>query len=350
MAIPYYMTAVVGLTHEVDELLNHFIQQCYATLAQYMAMPLSLALTLAVIVTGAGLLMGWWTVDIAAVSRQVLKWSAVVAIALHWSFFSHSVYALLVTASSELADVVLHAAPIPIPRFTGEGIDAGLQTLLIEFTKVGVWAWINGSWHNIGPYVNAVLIWGFGFCLLFYGLFQCILAKIMLALLLALTPLFSGFAIFTVTQPLFDRWLGVCVGFALLMVMISLVLALCLCLAEWAIGGIYQAKAVHLTLIGFIPVMMIGIIGIGIIHKTAQLAHHIAGSVSTLSSHAMLASFVGALLLSGLRRTHLTPGNESKYKQEYMDDLVPAFDASPTQTAAQATMAQRIRLWSGRSS
>lgn len=341
MAIPYYMTAVLGVTHEVDQLLTNFIEQCYHHLSTYLMLPLSLALTLAVIVLGIGLVMGWLPLNIGQMMTQVVRWALVIAIAMHWSFFSQTLYALLVTASSQLADVLLHATPIPLPRFLGEGIDGGLQAMLIEFTKVGVWAWLAGSWHNFGPYVNAVLIWGFGFCLLFYGLFQCLLAKIMLALLLALTPLFAGFAIFRITQPLFDRWLGVCVGFALLMVMISLVLALCLCLAEWAIGGIYQSKATHLTLIGFIPVMMIGIIGIGIIHKTAQLAHHIAGSVTTLSANAMLASLIGGLLMSTLVRRQSTQ-TASSNKQEVIDVTIPA---APTASVAAQTVAQRTALW-----
>lgn len=302
MNIPYYMTAIDGLTSEIDELLTYFVKDGYQHLASYMTIPLVTSMSLYLIGLGLASMMGWMPLSLSQLTRTAFKFAWIAMAALNWGWFSHTVYELFVTASGQVGDVLLHATPIPFPHFAGEGIDGGLQTVLIEFTKIGVWAWVTGSWHNLGPFINALLIWGFGFSLLFVGLFECILAKIMLALLLATAPLFIGFTLFPVTQGLFDRWLGACTGFSLLMVLISAVLALTLNLAEWAIGGLYASHASHLTLIGFVPIVMIGFIGIGIILKTAQLAHHIAGSVTSMSTSSVLAGFLAGFMGGGLRR------------------------------------------------
>ncbi len=339
MAIPYYMTAVDGLLHEIDQLLSSFVSEGYHHLANYLRTPLLSAMTLYVVISAWMAVMGWSNQSLSNLFKAVVKLGLISLAALNWSWFSQVFYGLLVTAAGQVGDALLHATPIPIPHFAGEGIDGGLQTVLIELTKIGVWTWVTGSWHNIGPYINALLIWGFGFSLLFIGLFECVLAKVMLAVLLATAPLFIGFTVFKVTQSLFDRWLGACIGFSLLLVLISSVLALILNLADWAIAGVYQSHATHLKLVGFVPVMMIAVIGIGIILKTAQLAHGIAGNVSTVSSQSLWAGVVGGFVGSSLRMMRYSKKgdrrNEPRPKENNSNE--------------QAVLAVRVRLYQAES-
>lgn len=334
MALPIYMTAVAGLTHEIDALLSTYVYETYQHLADYLRFPVSLLLILYVVITGWMMSLGLLKQTLAQLMRTVLVMALIVSVGLHWSLFSQFVYHLLLQAAGQVGDVIMHAAPITLPHIQGEGIDGGLQSLLIEFTKVGVWAWLAGGWHNVGPLVNALLIWGFGYSLLFVGLYECVLAKIMLSVLLASAPFFMSLAVFRKTQTFFDRWLGACVGFSFLLILMSSVLALILHLAEWSVAGMYQSKASHLKLVGFVPVMMIGVIGIGVILKTAQLAHSIGGTVTGFSAEAVWAGAMAAFVMN---RLHIPKINN---KRGYYAEK----PVSSTSESQQSWVAVRVQL------
>jgi len=201
----------------------------------------------------------------------------------------------------------ISATPVPIPHFAGTGIDGAMQSVFIEFTKIGEWVWNRGSWHNVGPRFTAVLIWGFGYAMILVAVFELVLAKIMMAVLLATAPLFVGFTLFKPTHGFFDRWLGACAGYALLTLFVSSMLALSLSIAQWAIAGTYLDKALNVSLVGFIPVMVVGFIGVGVILKAAQLAQAIGGTVTTSSGSALLAGTIGGAVggaMAGLKITN----------------------------------------------
>lgn len=140
------------------------------------------------------------------------------------------------------------------------------------------------------------------------AVFELVLAKIMLAILFSTAPLFISFTLFKVTQGFFDRWLGACAGFGLLMIFVSSMLALALSIAQWAIADIYISHAVGLSLVGFVPVMIIGFIGVGILLKASQLAQSIGGTITTVSGSSLLAGVIGGAIGSSLSALKL-PGS-----------------------------------------
>jgi type IV secretion system protein VirB6 len=293
MAIPSYMTIIEKLFTELDVLLNSYVFHAYHALAGFLKAPLGLAMVLYIVLMGLSITQGWVKLSMGNFVKSSVKLALIYTAAMNWGWFSHMVIHLINQGAGQIGDVLIDATPVPIPHFAGTGINGAMQSVLIEFAKIGAWVWDKGSWHNMGPCLTAILIWGFGYALILVAVFELVLAKIMLAVLFAVAPLFIGFTLFKPTHPFFDRWLGACVGFGLLMIFVSSMLALALSIAQWAIAGTYVAHAANLSLVGFVPVMIVGFMGVGIILKAAQLAQAIGGTITTTSGSLLLAGAIG---------------------------------------------------------
>ncbi len=291
MAIPFYYTIIERLFTELDLLLNNFVFNGYSALANYLKTPLGLAIIVYFILMGLSMMQGWIQLSIPNLVKSITKIALIYTAAMNWSWFSFYVVDLLNKGAGEIGSVLVAATPIPIPHFAGEGINGAMQSVSIEITEIGSWIWSQGAWNNMSPCFTGALIWVFGYTLILVALFELVLAKIMLAILFSTAPLFISFTLFKTTQGFFDRWLGACVGFALLMIFISSMLALALSLIQWSIAGMYASHAANIDLVGFVPVMIVGFIGVGILLKSAHLAQSIGGCVSITSGSALLIGF-----------------------------------------------------------
>lgn len=318
MMLHTYQTIVEQLFVELDDLLNNYLFHSYTALAHYLRGPLGLAIVLYIIILGLAITQGWVQLSMQTLLKSTLKLGFIYLAAMHWDWFSHELVALINQSASETADVLENAAPIPIPHFAGEGINGGMQSILIEITKIGAWLWGRGSWHNSGPCITAILIWGFGYFMMLAALFELVLAKIMIAVLLACAPLFISFTLFKPTQGLFDRWLGVCAGFSLVMIFISAVLALTLSLCQWAIAETYASHALDMTLVGFVPMMIVGFVCACVILRVAGIALAIGGSITYISHSNSLATtlggFIGAASALPLLKPSLTSRSGAQTK------------------------------------
>ncbi len=300
MPIPSYMTIVEKLFTELNVLLNDYVFHGYNALVAYLKVPLGLAMVLYIVLMGLSITQGWMKLSMGNLVKSSLKLGAIYLAIMNWGWFNHTVVGLISSGAGQIGDVLVNATPLPLPHSTGGGIYGAMQSVLIEFTQIGTWVWDRGSSHAFGPRFNALLIWGFGYALIMVALFELILAKIMLAVLFAIAPLFVGFTLFKPTQGFFDRWLGACVGFGLLTIFVSSMLTIALCFAQWAIAGTFADHAEHLSLVGFVPVMIVGFMGIGIILKAAQLAQSIGSAVTTSSGSSLLAGTIGGAVGSAL--------------------------------------------------
>ena len=298
--LPAYLTIIERLFTELDLLLNNFVFNGYSALANYLKTPLGLFIGLYIILMGLSISQGWVKLAMGNLVKASIKLAFIYMAAMNWGWFSHNVVDSLNKGVGEIGRVLVSATPVPIPHFAGEGINGAMQSVLIEFTDIGNWIWSRGAWNNISPCFTAVLIWGFGYALILVAIFELVLAKIMLAILFSTAPLFISFTLFRTTHGFFDRWLGACVGFALLMIFVSSMLALALSISQCAIADIYLSRAISVSLFVFVPIMIVGFIGVGILLKASHLAQSIGGSVSTASGSALLAGTVGGAVGSAL--------------------------------------------------
>jgi len=292
MAIPIYINVISGIFSQIHHLLDQYVHQGYVALAEALKYPLGISVTLYIVLLGYSITQGWVKYSISEFVKTALKIGLIYTFAMNWDFFSTNVVGFIQEGSNQLGGIIFYANNHASIHNGNNGIESALQSILVQFTKLGLWFWKRGSLYSPGPYLEGTVVWASGIALLLIATFQLILANIMLAILFVAAPLFVGFALFEPTQGLFDRWLGNIVGFALLILFVSIVLGFVLSIAHWAISGINEKNLMQLSAVTFVPIVLVVFIGIGLIKRAASLAHEIGMGISTLSSSMKLANTV----------------------------------------------------------
>lgn len=281
MSIPSYNTVVEAVLHEIDLLLESYVFNGYNALADYLSGPLGIAVTLYIILMGYSLSMGWLAMSIREFSKGLVKIGFIYLFAMNWGWFSDYLINLFFNVSGHIGTILVDSTPMPLPSFAGEGIDGGLQSVLIELWDIGQWLWNSGSFHALGPLFVGVITWACGFLLIGYALFEIVFAKCILSVLCVVAPLFISFALFSSTEKFFYRWISLCSGYAFLMFLVMATIAIVLSLDQWAIGDAYLMHAKNLGMLNVFTIVFVSLICIGVIHRVCGLALVLGDGVSS---------------------------------------------------------------------
>ena len=295
-----YTTLIEEILTEVDVLLDKFVVDGYQALAGYLEVPLGIAIVFFFVCYGMALTQGWVKGSMAELTKSIFKIGVIYYLGMNWGHFSSYVSALFYDASGQIGDVLVSASPIPLPQLTGTGINGAMQSILIEVLKIAQAIIDSGSWHNWVPMVEGFAIGAAGSILIGFAVLEIIIAKCMLSILFVTAPLFIAFTLFEVTQAFFDRWLGACVGYAMLMIFICASLGLVMALDQWAIGDVYTKNLLSdtmnikgMTAIDTTVLILVTFVCFGILKRVSTLAMSIGGSITSVSGHEMFASAVG---------------------------------------------------------
>lgn len=295
MIYDHILSAILG---HVNTLLDHYTQTGYTSLVQMLRVPLASALTLYIIIMGISITQGWVQLSISNFVKSAIKIGLIYTFAMNWGNFN-----LYIVNGIEKAATQLGANLINISSFNLHGsltLYDALQHVLTQFAKIGLDSWRAGSWRMITPYFTALIIWGAGFSMVAVGFFQILLAKVMLTVLFVVAPLFVGFTMFKSTHGLFDRWVGMIVGYIFLTLFVSLVLGLMIDLTNNIIQQMNIGSRVIQTL-DFIPIVFLSMIGIGLIHRISSMSSMIGSGFSSMSA-SMLSSGKFGAMMGGVRQ------------------------------------------------
>lgn len=296
MSAPIYSNVIEQVFSMLDQDLNSYVYNAYSELSDHLRYPLGLAVILYFTIMGYSIVQGYVQLSMSVFMKTVIKIGLIYMFAMNWSVFSMYAVAGIQGSAGQIGDWLVNASPIAIPHFAGSGINGALQSVLIEVTRIGAWTWDRGSISNWSPFFAAGCIWFFGLLSLAVAVIEIILAKLMLAILFSLAPLFVGFTLFKPTQSMFDRWLGSICGFALFLIMLPAVITLGLTFVELVVHDQYATQGSTITLVDWVPIMITGILNLLLILKISHYAHAIGGGISSASGANMLASGVGGFI------------------------------------------------------
>lgn len=292
--IPTYSTIVVTTLNEIDLLLHNYVYNGYTAISDYMRIPLGIVATIYLVIFGYGISMGWVKMSMGNFIKAALKIALIYAAVTEWAWVSEYLVGFINNTVGGIGDALISASPVHIPGI--DGIDGAMQETLIQFTQLGSTLFKGGGISNWGPYIQGLIVWGFGYALIGIGLFEIILAKVMLAVLFIFTPVITVLCFFKPLQGTFDRWLGAIVGFALLQLFVTATLTLGLSLAYWWLAANKVESAINIGNYGTLPIVIIGLICIGFVLRAAQLAQNLGGVVSTSAASAMVGGMIGGFM------------------------------------------------------
>ena len=204
---------------EMEELLNGFVVQKSAAMVEAVAPLVVVALTIYVLLVGWQIARGHAQDTLPTLLVRVFRIALILALAL-----AAGTYQDTVAGTIEGLGTHLIAAVTDFPN-AGAFLDDVLASYQRIGTQFGALA-MQGTFPDFIYLIAMALVMLAGIVTTVIGLGMLVLAKVMLAVVLAVGPVFLFLAIFPATQRFTEQWLGQALNYAFLNVLAMLVIAM----------------------------------------------------------------------------------------------------------------------------
>jgi hypothetical protein len=190
-------------------------------------------------------------------------------------------------------------------------------------------------------------VWGVGFAITGFGLFQIIVAKVLLSMLVVFLPVLLIFCFFEMFQGLLDRWVGFVIGVFFLQVLINIVLAFDLTLSDWWVASFQLTSIAHLSNLSAIPILILGIISIGLMSKVSTLAYSIGSGVGTLSGSSGGGNFIRRGLWGRHRSNKVKMPSQSDSQSSYSEAALERVEKRLEKSSPSSSSSSSSSRWRG---
>ncbi|PZN97520.1 MAG: type IV secretion system protein VirB6 [Alphaproteobacteria bacterium] len=264
----------------IDERLNLFLGDRLASVIAEVEGPLRLALLLYVVLYGVAILRG-------AIAEPMMDFAVrSIKLALLYALATTPAYSSFVT------EPLFTGLPNALTRAVSGADTPSVGAAFDQFFAYAAWLGEDitrdASAFNPGPYVVAAAVFILGALAAALGFGVVLVAKLALALLVTLGPIFIACALFDATRRYFFGWLGQAVNYLVLFALIIVIFQLVLSLVRDQWGTIQGSDPMIGGLI-FIALCLLGAI---FFLQTPAIAAGVAGGAS-----AGLADFANAAAL-----------------------------------------------------
>ena len=210
---PEHPGLVTGLLADTDCQAFGLVERGYAALSapgSATATTITSLMVIAVAFFGYQLMLGRG-LRLADLTGLALRLGVVVLLAASWSTLQGAAYDTLARAPTRVADQMIAALGVPPPL---EGVQNALDK--IELASIG-WRQRAGIASPLvgGPPTTAMTLNLAAFMLTMTTAGLLVISRVVLALLLALTPVLAGFLLFNATRGLLEGWLRALLAAAL---------------------------------------------------------------------------------------------------------------------------------------
>lgn len=156
-----------------------------------------------------------------------------------------------------------------------------LDDTLDKIFDIGANFWQQAGLRNIGAYLAALLVWLVGIVVTAYAAFLIILSKILLAVLIALGPIFIALLLFETTAKFFESWIAQLSNYALTVPLVTAVNVFIL--------GMFKSAAVQAAALGTVqiadifPLLVTSVISVLVLAQVPNVASGLAGGIAMSS-------------------------------------------------------------------
>ncbi|MBP7703752.1 MAG: type IV secretion system protein [Caulobacter sp.] len=269
----------------IDGKLDVFLGDRAAAMLAEVSGPLRAALVLYVLLYGFAILRGAIAEPVMDFAVRSLKLAFVYMLATTSAYSTYVTEPLFHTLPNTLARAVGGAAVTDV----GSAFDQFFFRAAYLAEKISA----DASAIDIGPWILAAAVYLIGALAAALGFGVVLIAKVALALLVALGPIFIACALFDATRRFFFGWLAQAVNYLVLFALILVIFQLVLSLVSQQWGQIDGSD----PMVGGLLFIALCLLGAIFFLQTPAIAAGIAGGAS-----AGLADFANAATLSGVPR------------------------------------------------
>ena len=212
---------VSGIVETVDCHIRILVQDSYRDLVgpnTWFAAAFTGMLTIYIALIGYQLLFGRGGLRVTELPFSMLKIGLILAFLTSWAAYQTLIFNLLFDGPAEVMKVLIGPLTKDGSTFNGD-VMGGLEDAFKRMSDAaGVYGGMASAAANIlqgGPMLGSGLLWLSAIVLLMSILGLIVAAKIVLAFLLAIGPLFIGLFLFDATRGLAEGWFRVTLSFAM---------------------------------------------------------------------------------------------------------------------------------------
>jgi type IV secretion system protein VirB6 len=243
---------VAGVIETVDCHIRALVHDSYRELVgpnTWFATAFTGLLTIYIALLGYQLLFGRGGMRVTELPFAALKIGLILAFLTSWAAYQTLIFDLLFDGPAQIMRAMLSPLAAQGSGFDGD-VMGGVQRAFEDLSgAAGVYGGMASPTANLlqgGPMLGSGLLWLSAIALLLVTLGLLIAAKIVLAFLLAVGPVFIGMLLFDATRGLFEGWARAAVSFAMAPLAVNVFGAVMLMILapflEILVGNAGQAK------------------------------------------------------------------------------------------------------------
>lgn len=302
----------------VDAVIGHFVSNAYVELMQENAGMITLAFTFYVMFIGYQFLTHTHHLHIMTIIKQMIVMLCVYALLMNWKLYQLFVYDIFTIEPENIAKTLIQSAhQYQLGGNITRVMDGIFESIITATTNL--FGQISFSISGMAFIVYGMLVFIIGLLLCIFTLLLFIYAKMMMAVVLALGPIFILFILWEPTKDLFAGWLRQLITIALIPIVTSGILALMLSVIDVTLPGINKATE-ELQFYGIAPFLGLALATVLILSQVFRICASLGGGITLVSLSAGGAIANSTLQKSGLAAAGRFVGRWSQNQVKHMRD------------------------------
>lgn len=288
----------------VDAVIGNYVNIAYTHFVQDNSGVITLLFTVYIIFLGYRFLNHDQQTSLSYMTRHLIVMLSVYGMLMSWHLYNIFVYNIFTNEPGNIAQVMVSSAQNLHPDATIAQVLDQIYESVINAT-VGFFGQISFSASGIAFLFYGILVFVIGSLMCVFALLLFIYAKMMMAVSLALGPLFITFILWEPTKGMFAAWLRKLITIAFIPVITSGILALMLSVINVTLPSINQPTE-SMQFYGIVPFLGLSVATTLILSQVFRIASALAGGISLTS-----VSKGADIVKSSLEKTGITAATSS---------------------------------------
>ena len=278
-----------GSMNTVDAVIVNFVHNAYVHFIQANTNVITLLFTFYVMFLGYQFINHHHHFRIWDVIKKLIVMLCVFGLVMNWHLYHIFVYNIFTNEPANISQVLIGAAGNGHGSNIANALD-GIFEAIVNAT-LGLFGEASFSATGLTFILYGVLVYLIGTLMCVYALLLFIYAKMMMAVSLALGPLFLLFIMWEPTKGLFSAWLNKLITIALIPVITSAILMLMLSVINVTLPNLKQPVET-MQFVGIIPFLGLSLTTILILSQVIRICSSLGGGIALtgLSSGAAMVS------------------------------------------------------------
>jgi len=286
-----------GTMNTVDAVIGNFVNKAYINFIQANSEVITLIFTFYIMLIGYQFMTHSRHFNLNVAIKKLIVMLCVFGLVMNWEVYNLFVYNIFTNEPAHITQILVDAAS------HGQGTATIADTLddiyeAIIQASIGFFGQVNFSLSGLAFIFYGMMVFVIGTLLSVFALLLFIYAKMMLAISLALGPMFILFYLWEPTRGLFAAWLNKLITIALIPVVTSTILVLMLSVINVTLPNLTMPPE-DIKFIGIAPFLGLSLATTLIISQVFRIASALGGGITLASISGGAAIATAAYRYSG---------------------------------------------------